>query len=476
PGPFPPTGNQIPPNIPSEPLTTAGKGRRTKDIPPTQAKPYHEKEKVEGGATCDSGNEPEEKHTTLATGQPLARRSPQQDKEKAGTPSTPPARPSQLSDFTIPIRTEGPDAPEPSAAPKRGRGRPRKDAPALAYLTNKEKSDYELAQMLRADGKITTPGAPFEESDKTEIDNLIAQGTIQIIKWDTRAHQHLRLWNTRLVREVKGKTTTKPYEKSRLVVQGYGDKEKEKLLTQAPTIQRMSQRLLLALGPTLIGSYGATGELRDITQAYPQAKDKLSRTIIAQLPKEIRGQYPDGSILWIQGPLYGVAESGTYWWKTYYSHHRQALGMVPSSYDPCLLYTTTGPNKFGITGMQTDDTLSFATQAFSQLEERKLHEAKFRAKAKTSLSHGHPLEFNGCKIQLQGENITIEQRDNSHNSNRSIQKPQTRHNSMWPNAHEAHMWLHLPARSRVRPVIAAQANTHPERTSTAEQRLNGKKT
>ncbi|KLU93222.1 hypothetical protein MAPG_12159, partial [Magnaporthiopsis poae ATCC 64411] len=178
-------------------LDDAGRDAGPKTFRLTQAKPYHEKEKVEGGATCDSGNEPEESiqpGNRPTSGQEI----PQQDKEKAGTPSTPPARPSQLSDFTIPIRTEGPDAPEPSAAPKRGRGRPRKDAPALAYLTNKEKSDYELAQMLRADGKITTPGAPFEESDKTEIDNLIAQGTIQIIKWDTRAHQHLRLWNTRL--------------------------------------------------------------------------------------------------------------------------------------------------------------------------------------------------------------------------------------------------------------------------------------
>ncbi len=42
-----------------------------------------------------------------------------------------------------------------------------------------------------------------------------------------------------MVRKVKGKTT-KPYEKSRLVIQGYNNEEKEAILTQSPTIQRAS--------------------------------------------------------------------------------------------------------------------------------------------------------------------------------------------------------------------------------------------
>jgi hypothetical protein len=77
--------------------------------------------------------------------------------------------------------------------------------------------------------------------------------------------------------------STNPIEKSRLVVQGYGDDGKELILTQAPTVQRISQRVILALGPSLVQYYGARAELRDITQAYTQSQDRLRRTIIAQL-------------------------------------------------------------------------------------------------------------------------------------------------------------------------------------------------
>ena len=47
-----------------------------------------------------------------------------------------------------------------------------------------------------------------------------------------------------MVHEIKGKTTVKPYEKSRLIIQGYKDDGKRTILTQSPTIQRASQRLI----------------------------------------------------------------------------------------------------------------------------------------------------------------------------------------------------------------------------------------
>jgi len=64
-------------------------------------------------------------------------------------------------------------------------------------------------------------------------------------------HSNTRIFKSCIVREIEGKNTEAPYEKSRLVVQGYGDKEKHEYLTKSPTIQRCSQRLLLALTPSL---------------------------------------------------------------------------------------------------------------------------------------------------------------------------------------------------------------------------------
>lgn len=191
------------------------------------------------------------------------------------------------------------------------------------------------------------------------------------------------------MREVKGKTI-KPYEKSRLVVQGFGDESKNEILTQAPTIQRMSQRLILVLGPSLVKTYEMVGELRDIAQAYPQAHDE-PRFIPASLPPELEGRYPKDAVLWIKKPLYGLAESGLYW------------------------FSKEEMQDFGITALQTDDTLSFGTQGFSHRKEQEMQTAGFLTKPKTILSHDHLLEFNGGRIEMDGEDILLIQKGQSEN-------------------------------------------------------------
>jgi hypothetical protein len=83
---------------------------------------------------------------------------------------------------------------------------------------------------LREDGIITILGEPFEQLDIIEINDLIARDVFHFIKFNLDLHGDQRLFKIRLVREVKGKNI-KPYEKSRLVVQGYSDSEKETILT-----------------------------------------------------------------------------------------------------------------------------------------------------------------------------------------------------------------------------------------------------
>ncbi|KAK1907868.1 hypothetical protein P3342_006198 [Pyrenophora teres f. teres] len=137
----------------------------------------------------------------------------------------------------------------------------REDAPlgsknkrkAHAYITRKEQDDHELAIKLRNDG----------------ISDLVGRGVFKFEQYNEKLHGRIRIFKSRLVREVKGKTT-KPYEKSRLVIQGYQDYGKEAILTQSPTIQQCSQRLIMSLAPALMQS-GMSVKLRDITQAYPQA-------------------------------------------------------------------------------------------------------------------------------------------------------------------------------------------------------------
>ncbi len=86
--------------------------------------------------------------------------------------------------------------------------------------------------------------------------------------------QGVRIFNLRFVDEIKNAGTDKAFEKSRLVVQAYNDYEKELVLTQSPTIQRVSQRLVLALSVILPD---ASLYLQDISQAYVQSNTRLNR-------------------------------------------------------------------------------------------------------------------------------------------------------------------------------------------------------
>lgn len=76
-----------------------------------------------------------------------------------------------------------------------------------------------------------------------------------------------RIFSSRFVDEVKNSGTDKTFEKSRLVVQAYNDLEKSFVLTQSPTIQRVSQRLIICLTAS-VQSKTTRLYLRDITQAY----------------------------------------------------------------------------------------------------------------------------------------------------------------------------------------------------------------
>ena len=65
---------------------------------------------------------------------------------------------------------------------------------------------------------IITPGALFKASRKQEIDGLIAKGVFNFVEYDPMKYAGIRIFNLRLVNEVKGKATDSPYEKLRLVI------------------------------------------------------------------------------------------------------------------------------------------------------------------------------------------------------------------------------------------------------------------
>jgi hypothetical protein len=258
------------------------------------------------------------------------------------------------------------------------------------------------------------------ESRHKEINGLLERGVFAIVN-EADISQDIRIFNSRFVDEIKNSGTNEAYEKSRLVVQAYDDQNKSTILTQSPTIQRVSQRIILALAAILMKSKNLTLYSRDITQAYIQSLTTLNRDFFIRPPPELDLQ--PGSILRVLKPLYGIPEAGNHWFNTYHRYHTDNLGLTQSTFDPCLLFTDSLKG-FAIVGLQTDDTLILADTKFATHEEKELQKIKFMAKNREKLTHLSALSFNGSKVKLEPDNtITLTQERQCHNLNLVNVKP-----------------------------------------------------
>jgi hypothetical protein len=86
----------------------------------------------------------------------------------------------------------------------------------------------------------------FAESRRKEIIDLLEKRVFELITIDA-VFRDVRIFNFRFVNEIKHSNISDVYEKSRLMIQTYNDLDKTLMLTQSFTIQRMSQRIILAL-------------------------------------------------------------------------------------------------------------------------------------------------------------------------------------------------------------------------------------
>jgi hypothetical protein len=231
----------------------------------------------------------------------------------------------------------------------------------------------------------------FTASRQKELDGLIQRGVFEFITVD-QVPTHACLFNSRFVDNIKLAGTPNAYKKSRLVVQAYNDSSKKTVLTQSPTIQRVSQRLILCLAVSI---KGLDIYLRDISQAYTQSHTSLTREFYVRPPQELN--LLQGVLLKILRPLYGIPEAGTHWFRTYHNHYIEKLDLQQASYDPCLLFTTKSNNEpQAIVGLQTDDTLFASNTSFKDKEQEQLRKAQFLAKPLQKLTTHSPLEFNGA--------------------------------------------------------------------------------
>lgn len=237
----------------------------------------------------------------------------------------------------------------------------------------------------------------FSVSRRKELDGLLERGVFEFINVND-IPTGARIFKSRFVDQIKNAGTANAFEKSRLVVQAYNDSDKKKVLTQSPTIQRASQRLLLCLA--IYKDFNVF--TRDISQAYTQSKSKLVRDFYVHPPAELN--LPDGILLKVLLPLYGVPEAGTHWFHTYHDHHVKNLNLKQSKYDPCLLFSSDA-----LVGLQTDDTLIACDNNFKCKENEELQKANFAAKPLQELTKENSIIFNGAHITKTEQSIQVSQ-------------------------------------------------------------------
>jgi hypothetical protein len=149
---------------------------------------------------------------------------------------------------------------------------------------------------------VSTSTFTFADSRRKEINDLLKRQIFELIII-SKMSKNVRIFNLRFVDEIKHSDISQAYEKSRLMIQTYNDHEKTLMLTQASTIQRMNQRIILVIA----ASINHRLYLRNITQTYTQLKSSLNRMFFIQSSLDLN--LLDDAILRIIKSLYDVSKA-----------------------------------------------------------------------------------------------------------------------------------------------------------------------
>ena len=166
----------------------------------------------------------------------------------------------------------------------------------------------DAAAMLTA----TAPAPDYAHSRQVEINGLLEKGVFEVVD-RASVPEGTRLFKARFVDEVKFTGTANAKEKSRMVASGHNDAGKSSVITQAPTVQRMSQRAFISIGAGRL-SDEVSFLMRNISQAYVQSFSSLQREFFLDPKQEIRSilGIDDDKVLRVLKPLYGIAEAGNH--------------------------------------------------------------------------------------------------------------------------------------------------------------------
>ncbi len=168
-------------------------------------------------------------------------------------------------------------------------------------------STFALVVIIKFDSIVHIALSQFVAFRQKKINDLIEKNVFRSMSKNDVSFD-VRIFNFRFVNEIKHFDIDKAFEKSRLVVQTFNDQNKDLMLTQSFTIQRISQRLIVCL---IVVFSKMNLYLRDITQTYVQSVTSLNRDFFVRSSVELikHLDIDTNSILKIIKSLYDVLEA-----------------------------------------------------------------------------------------------------------------------------------------------------------------------
>lgn len=203
----------------------------------------------------------------------------------------------------------------------------------------------------------------FKGAKMKEIEGQIERGAFEIVLKD-ELPENANILGSRFVLSIKENRTNKEVFKTRYVVQGDKDTEKNLLVYTSSNIKHTSLRLLLCLASL----FGFNIWSQDVSQAYIQSAQKLLRDIYIKPAKEFH--LSKDTLLKLLKPLYGLCDSGDYWYSTITNFITDDMHMQPKLSDAALFFKLTNGSISGLLGTYVDDAISTGTPNFDRESKR----------------------------------------------------------------------------------------------------------
>ena len=142
----------------------------------------------------------------------------------------------------------------------------------------------------------------------------------------------------------------------------------------------------------------------DVTQAYLQSTEKLSRDVYVKPSSEF--DLDPNQLLKLLKPLYGLADSGDYWGRTLKHHLEKELGMKASVTDAAFFFKRVKEKLTGLCATYVNDCLQAGTEEFSH--QAKCVERKFKCRPRDY----DKVQSAGIKIESTLNGFQVHQRHN----------------------------------------------------------------